>query len=64
MPLPPGAWNLWEKVLINIIGLEDQCWKEIILSADPLRGDGGRQEGFGSFWNYQVGASRLREPVD
>ncbi|OWZ52414.1 hypothetical protein C351_03689 [Cryptococcus neoformans c8] len=36
-----------------IVCLEDQCWKEIILSADPLRGDGGRQEGFGSFWNYQ-----------
>lgn len=48
-----------EEALMDVIGLEDQCWKEIILSADPFRGDGGRQEGFGSFWNYQVGASRL-----
>ncbi|WVO21837.1 uncharacterized protein IAS62_003157 [Cryptococcus decagattii] len=36
-----------------IVCMEDQCWKEVILNADPFRDDGGRKEGFGSFWNYQ-----------
>nr|XP_019002387.1 uncharacterized protein I203_04868 [Kwoniella mangroviensis CBS 8507]OCF65848.1 hypothetical protein I203_04868 [Kwoniella mangroviensis CBS 8507] len=33
--------------------MEDLCWQDIILAADPDKPDGGRQEGFGSFSNYQ-----------
>ncbi|WVQ78126.1 hypothetical protein IAT38_000207 [Cryptococcus sp. DSM 104549] len=35
--------------------MDDHCWKEILLSADPFRPDrdGGRKDGFGSFYDYQ-----------
>nr|XP_018264069.1 uncharacterized protein I303_03947 [Kwoniella dejecticola CBS 10117]OBR86227.1 hypothetical protein I303_03947 [Kwoniella dejecticola CBS 10117] len=33
--------------------MEDYCWKDIILSADPHRSDGGRADGFGSFSDFQ-----------
>nr|XP_019013335.1 uncharacterized protein I206_01401 [Kwoniella pini CBS 10737]OCF52116.1 hypothetical protein I206_01401 [Kwoniella pini CBS 10737] len=33
--------------------MEDYCWKDIILSADPLKPDGGRSDGFGSFSDFQ-----------
>ncbi|WWC85278.1 uncharacterized protein L201_000140 [Kwoniella dendrophila CBS 6074] len=33
--------------------MEDYCWKDIILSADPHKIDGGKQDGFGSFSDYQ-----------
>lgn len=61
MPWPAWPWRLSENALIDIAGMEDQCWKEVILSADPFRDDGGRKEGFGSFWEYQVSTSRLQE---
>ncbi|WWD10365.1 hypothetical protein V865_008500 [Kwoniella europaea PYCC6329] len=33
--------------------MEDLCWQDIILAADPDKPDGGRQDGFGSLSNYQ-----------
>ena len=35
-------------------GMEDYCWKDVMLDADPERPNGGKDEGFGSFFNYQV----------
>lgn len=64
MSWPAGGLTLERNALIDIAGMEDQCWKEVILSADPFRDDGGRKESFGSFWNYQVSTSRLQELED
>ncbi|WVW83354.1 hypothetical protein I302_105373 [Kwoniella bestiolae CBS 10118] len=33
--------------------MEDLCWNDVILAADPNKLEGGRQDGFGSFSNYQ-----------
>ncbi|WWD15746.1 hypothetical protein CI109_100168 [Kwoniella shandongensis] len=33
--------------------MEDYCWKEVILSADPERPEGGKTDGFGSFSDFQ-----------
>ncbi|KAK8869977.1 hypothetical protein IAR55_000547 [Kwoniella newhampshirensis] len=33
--------------------MEDYCWKEVLLSADPFRPEGGKLDGFGSFSDYQ-----------
>ncbi|WVR05014.1 hypothetical protein IAU60_002026 [Kwoniella sp. DSM 27419] len=32
--------------------MEDHCWKDVILSADPLRPKGGLKDGFGSFSDF------------
>ncbi|WRT66925.1 uncharacterized protein IL334_003890 [Kwoniella shivajii] len=32
--------------------MEDYCWNDTILSADPNKPDGGRSDGFGSFSDY------------
>ncbi|WVF72421.1 hypothetical protein IAT40_007236 [Kwoniella sp. CBS 6097] len=33
--------------------MEDDCWKDVILSADPRRPEGGKQDGIGSFSDFQ-----------
>lgn len=35
--------------------MEDDCWSDIILSADPGLPDGGKGRGLGSIENYKVG---------
>lgn len=34
--------------------MEEACWMDINLSADPSRPNGGLQDGIGSLWEYQV----------
>ncbi|OCF35284.1 hypothetical protein I316_02830 [Kwoniella heveanensis BCC8398] len=33
--------------------MEDDCWKDVILSADPRRPEGGKPDGIGSFSDFQ-----------
>ncbi|WVQ98514.1 hypothetical protein IAU59_005640 [Kwoniella sp. CBS 9459] len=33
--------------------MEDACWKDVVLSADPRRPEGGKQDGIGSFSDFQ-----------
>ncbi|CAK9784226.1 unnamed protein product [Cutaneotrichosporon oleaginosum] len=35
-------------------GMEDECWSNINLSADPDRPDGGKSYGVGSLWEYAM----------
>jgi hypothetical protein len=32
--------------------MEDECWSNINLSADPEQPDGGKANGVGSLWEY------------
>lgn len=34
--------------------MEDQCWSDTILSADPDREGGGRTDGLGSLYEYAL----------
>lgn len=34
--------------------MEDFCWKEVMLDADPDRLKGGKEDGLGSLYNFQV----------
>ncbi|ORY31955.1 SNF2 family N-terminal domain-domain-containing protein [Naematelia encephala] len=33
--------------------MEDHCWQDVLLDADPRRNQGGKSDGLGSLFNYQ-----------
>lgn len=37
-----------------VAGMEDECWCDINLSSDPNLPDGGKANGLGSLWEYEL----------